>query len=485
MSMFVRAWRGCGCLARAQRLYATLSGARERAVTLVSRRAESLVPALDAALDAWRGAEPLVWLFAANKELPRDVLVDVVQRLHGESAPSGERLGFLSDALPTSVAPQTPGGDGALHSVALAALPPSRAVAFRSTIPGVPRVAVGRWPSQKELWRRGADPRSDRLDTHGDWRGMWGRENIDNCVPEPLAQLSDVDAVLCASDDRPEGLLEGLDHRFPGANVVGITSALTPFVTGRERTLFYGDASIARIHEDGAVGIALLAPRTAPSVVDRTFDGLAPVGPRLEITGYVCYEYTYDSARGNILTSLGDHNAAQQFLRIVLEQSTKNPRGMSAAQVRDWSSQVAKDDVFYLGVYTEADTAAVPLLVAQVNAGHPMRGTLSIATESELSGQRLWAQVLRPDVPRGIAPVARGGSVRFVFLTPMAESGVEADAAVARAPHAHGDVLSLPDVFLAASEKGWFARSAGTSGAVSSRTHTCAVPHTRVALTRT
>lgn len=165
---------------------------RERAGTLFARKPEQLLQALDATLQDWRECvspdAETIFLYALVKNLPRDALADAVGRLRQVGGPACTRIGVLSNSLPPSLLRQDltdPHDQG--YSLAMAAIPKSRARAFRSTIPGAPRIAVGRWPEQKDVWKLGTAHRVDQLDTvGGDWRQLWGRENAAGRIPKEL-----------------------------------------------------------------------------------------------------------------------------------------------------------------------------------------------------------------------------------------------------------------------------------------------------------
>lgn len=248
----------------------------ERAVTLASCESDALVPAVMDRLREW--TDDHILLFALSKSLPRAALSQLVSHIT-TSVPPHARVGVLSPALSPALVPDAPSKP--VHAAALAAVPAEDAVTFRSTIRGAPRIAVGRWTMQKDLWHMGTELRADGLDRTGEWTSLWGRENAEEHVPETLASLQadDLDALLVCTDPRPEGLWEGLDARFPHAHLIGATAALTPFETGREHTMLG-----TGVYEDGAVGLAWRRPT---SHLTRTLGGLVPLGPRLIITGYV------------------------------------------------------------------------------------------------------------------------------------------------------------------------------------------------------
>lgn len=169
---------------------------------------------------------------------------------------------------------------------------------------------------------------------------------------------------------------------------------------------------------------------------------------------------------------------------------------MEAAQVRELSSTVRKEDQFYVGLFEknaeQADAVRIsshqtPALVAQIISGHPMRGTLSVATEAELglppdapdsSKVQRWAQFYRPSPTPLRAITAPAGSVRYVFLATPNDSSIPVSLdPSAKVAVAHGQgALELPDVFLAASEHGWLARQGGGT------TYACSAPYARASL---
>lgn len=259
---------------------------------------------------------------------------------------------------------------------------------------------------------------------------------------------------------------------------MGTNATLTPFETGREHTLFYDTPQQPRrVFDDGAVGIALCDPSPPRTSMERMYEQLEPIGPRLELT----------SARGNIISSLDNYNAAQQFLRIILKRApaTTTSKQMEAGQVRELSSVVQKDEEFYVGIYD--DEHAMPSLMAKVLSGHPMRGTLSLDTETELgpaagasdaNGKR-WAQIFRPALtsPNTIQEAQSSSSCVFLAYPIEGHASVSPDPAAPYARQHPNGVLELPGVFVAASERGWYARSRG-----SPKTSACNVPYARVSL---
>ncbi|TKY86139.1 hypothetical protein EX895_004964 [Sporisorium graminicola] len=354
-----------------------------------------------------------------------------------------------------------------------------------------------------------------------DWRDIWGRENLEGKVPEGLETLdpSSAASFVFFSDTSSHGLIEGLATQFPASSVLGLTAPPTPFETGRDQTLLIslpqgsstGVQPHSSIHTDGAVGVALVTSNDArhadrlpiPSV-QTAFEGLQPFGPRREIT----------AAEGNIISSLDGANAAQQFLRDIqtrehppdldtsgkVESSNaqKEAEKMSEQQARQIASKVKKEEDFFIAVYAEpasegpAAAQPQPLLLAQILSGHPSRGTLSIDTQVELGpgpGQpqgtmKTYAQFYQIDPafasrskPHGDEDKAEIKLVRpsaieipgadpSVWLTPrflfLSLPASNEDLPKSDQVH-HGkqggkhQVMALPNLFIAASERGWIA----------------------------
>ncbi|WFD31449.1 hypothetical protein MSPP1_002484 [Malassezia sp. CBS 17886] len=459
-----------------------------RTVTLASWDAASLVRAVAYMLQAWDSAlPPSHLLFAVSRDMPGASLAECVAMLHTPGTIAAfSRTGFLSASLPPP-ATASARGTARMHSVAVSLFPAGSAVPFRSTIRGTARVAVGRSPQKKEVWKPGAQLRADRLDAETDWRALWGRENVAGDVPETLTTLGpeDVDALLFATDAQPQGLLEGLDARFPDACLLGAFAPLTPFQTGRELTLLHG-AESALINEDGAVGLALLGARGATATrLVRTYAHLEPIGPRLALTG----------ARGNIISSLDGANAAQQFIRLLAKSPplAGKTASMRRDEVRTLSSYVDKEAEFVIGVYEDREPDSPPVLIAQINSGHPMRGTVGVNTDKELGSGALdnpaprWVQIFRPASEGGVEGLPRAAAAPEASYTPLSRfqvlslppEGSPADAVpgawqTLRTWH---DVHILRNAFVVGTERGWVARDDGEPLSTA-----CTVPYTSAEL---
>lgn len=421
----------------------------------------------------------------------------------------------------------TPIASPTLYSAALSLLPGVNAIPFRSTIPGRAEVAVGRWMDRKPSWQQGAERRADLLDDGNgalpggsrDWRDIWGRENLEGKVPAGLETLDPNSAAsfIFFSDTSPHGLMEGLATQFPASSVLGLSAPPTPFETGRDQTLLIslpqGGAGVqphSSIHADGAVGVALVASNDArdadllpiPSVTTN-FEGLKPFGPRREIT----------AAQGNIISNLDGANAAQQFLRDIQTRShpldtecggvkgegvEEQAQSMSEQQARQIAARVKKEEDFFIAVYADKTGTDQPLLLAQILSGHPSRGTLSVDTQVELGPgpghpqgtMKTYAQFYQidPALVSTSAPTGDEVSAQVKLLSPSAIEIPGPDPSVWVTPRflflslpASNDqrpkpdqpkpaqekvkhqVMALPNLFVAASERGWIAGKGQTA----------------------
>ena len=177
------------------------------------------------------------------------------------------------------------------------------------------------------------------------------------------------------------------------------------------------------------------------------------------------------------MSSLNDHNAAQQFLHLVLQRRAAPRDHLDAAQLRALSSDVRRDDDFFLGLYA-TETDPVPCLVARIQAGHPVRGTLGLETETELEGLAQYAQVFRAKPHDDVltdTPCAAHAGVQYVWAS---ENAAPAHVPPLAAPVMARGVWTWEHTFLAGAESSWSARTPGT------RTHACAVPQSSVVLHR-
>lgn len=274
-----------------------------------------------------------------------------------------------------------------------------------------------------------------------------------------------------------------------------MSATLTPFETGREHTLFYDAPLHARtIHDSGAVGVALCG--AASSSIERIFEQLQPIGPRLEVTGYVfpltqrARQHYLDARQLQCSAAVPAPDSQQESgaERREYNGGYASPRALECrTQRRSILCRTFRKECGTGGCSTYSLSHQTPALVAQIISGHPMRGTLSVATEAELglppdapdsSKVQRWAQFYRPSPTPLRAITAPAGSVRYVFLATPNDSSIPVSLdPSAKVAVAHGQgALELPDVFLAASEHGWLARQGGGT------TYACSAPYARASL---
>ncbi|PWY99101.1 LOW QUALITY PROTEIN: hypothetical protein BCV70DRAFT_212470 [Testicularia cyperi] len=462
---------------------------------------------------------PSQYLSEAVSLLRGDDSTSSAQPSSTASSPSRiARVGILSSPLPSSLIPSNalepgtpPIASSTLHSVSLSLLPGVNAIPFRSTIPGRADIAVGRWVDKKPSWQQGTERRADLLDDGNgalpggarDWKDIWGRENLEGKVPEGLEKLGQHEAAsfLFFSDTSAHGLMEGLATQFPASSILGLTAPPTPFETGRDQTILLsrpgGKQPSSNIYDSGAVGVALVAARdhkTQQSSADRALpipSGLKPFGPRRQVS----------AAQGNIISSLDGANAAQQFLRDIQNRADVGSSSAGASSVEEQAQQmseeiasrVKKEEDFFIAIYSSpavADKAGSnedPLLIL---SGHPSRGTLSIDTQVDLGpgpGNEQGTMNTSACTPRApsaltISKLAQPSPIeipgpnpsdwitpRFLFLAlPTSSDAASSASAQSSQSQQSGNasngnkqqkhkVMALPNLFVAASERGWIA----------------------------
>lgn len=176
---------------------------------------------------------------------------------------------------------------------------------------------------------------------------------------------------------------------------IGLIGSSTPFHSpdGSPFTLFYNGERSAT----GAVGIAIVGEDAAvPLRVD--YPGLETLGEPVEVTRYVhiCKWLKQprtaadlplaSSAKGNIVLTLSEQNAARLLLNLVQEMpDTIAAQGKTATERGE-----LKDKEFYAAVFETVPEVGVPLdltkarHVSRIMAGDPSRGAMSVETEEDV-----------------------------------------------------------------------------------------------------
>ncbi|KAF5367783.1 hypothetical protein D9615_010494 [Tricholomella constricta] len=345
-------------------------------------------------------------LFTLSPNAPPSVLSQLVQRLTSFSHTS---LGCLSTPLPLA--------DHLACSLLL--FPPGTATPFRSSLPGRSTPQVGRWHAFRTKDDAPAAPTEPPApDAQYTWAEIWARNTQDTALPESLHDLNpaDVSEVLYLTDRAPEGLLNSLGA-FPGATRLGLVAASTPFITGRPVTLFHND----KIHESGAVGLALRRiPRGRAST---DFPGVVPISAPTTVT----------RCEGNMVNELNDTNPTQLLLRAIRERKLDT----------DTSGSFKDNESFLLGTLHKGTVQQM----YSITAGDPSRGSISLASQTApVVGTQVQffhrPKSLKLDVP------AAASVPTIKFLSCAEVSSDAADAAV-------GDVVTVPNTFIGASENGF------------------------------
>ncbi|KAJ2539444.1 hypothetical protein EV175_006342, partial [Coemansia sp. RSA 1933] len=225
-------------------------------------------------------------------------------------------------------------------------------------------VSVGRWHNSV----------TDQFSRHAD-RAQWiaGRSSATQAashmvLPPELLDATDsaalVDLVLFATDRESRQALDLLDTHFPEAAKIGLVGSQTPFVNGREYTLFSG----SQMYSSGMVGFAFTRSATQggqpvaghPIV---SHGGLVPISQALRIV----------RCKGNVILELENGDAAHSLIASIRKRREEMP-GADSRDHRLFAkiSQVA------------GDALALHPVVVQVTGGDPAKGGLALDTLRDL-----------------------------------------------------------------------------------------------------
>ncbi|KAI0701929.1 hypothetical protein BC835DRAFT_1411196 [Cytidiella melzeri] len=285
------------------------------------------------------------------------------------------------------------------------------AIPFLSTIPGREAPQVGRW----HTFRKGDDAKlqDHQLPPAGvDWESVWAQRETHQALPEELRHLrtEDVGMVLYMCDRAPEGLNNALNS-FTYASKFGIVAHSTPFLTGRPHTLFYHQ----KILSSGAVGLCI---RPNANSVTFCLPNLQPVTLALKIS----------DSEGNLVHSIDESNPSRLLLNAIAQLDS-----------------TAKDDTYYLGVYT-AGLLESPDRLYTIMSGDPSRGTLALEGDTApVAGTQVRIFRKRSESKSKLAPQ------KGLNLVNTCSDGIEI---VSKAMTSCGGVLELDDTFLVLSENG-------------------------------
>ncbi|KAJ1801098.1 hypothetical protein LPJ59_000557 [Coemansia sp. RSA 2399] len=181
-----------------------------------------------------------------------------------------------------------------------------------------------------------------------------------------------VDFILFAADKESRQALDLLDKRFPRAAKLGIVGSQTPFVNGREYTLF----ADSHVYESGMVGFAFARSgqqsKAAVGEPRVSHDGLVPISDALRIV----------RCKGNVILELENGDAAHSLIASMRRKRTEMPN--SAGEDNRLFAKITPED------NPSASKPPQPVVVFQVTGGNPAKGGLAIDTLRDLSnGQRV------------------------------------------------------------------------------------------------
>ncbi|KAJ1955501.1 hypothetical protein EC988_001847 [Linderina pennispora] len=253
-------------------------------------------------------------------------------------------------------------------------------------------VAVGRWHNET------TDRRKHAASVEARWSR--GESSVTQAgshlvLPKELADIEDAKSVrmiLLASDKESRQVLDALDARFPTATKIGVVGTQTPFVNGREFTLF----GMSQVHDSGVVGLAFIDADSSSSgddfaAAEVACRGLVAVTEPQRIV----------RCKGNVVLELEDGEAARTLIAAVrrrrLETGGQGLDHRLFAKIIDGSNS----------------------LVLQVTGGDPAKGGLAIDTLKDISAGQSIQFLMRADHQAESLPsleVPGGGSDKLAVV---------------------------------------------------------------------
>ncbi|KAJ2718678.1 hypothetical protein GGI07_005648 [Coemansia sp. Benny D115] len=308
-------------------------------------------------------------------------------------------------------------------------------------------IAVGRWHNEM----------TDRFSKHSS-ATQWipGQSSVTRAasqlqLPPELASAaqdaSRVKLLVFATDKESRQVLDALDKSFPHAAKLGIVGSQTPFLNGREFTIFNQD----KISDSGVVGFAFIdmgktsadddcEQHRPPKIVYRH---LEPISDVLEIK----------RCKGNVLLDVENGEAARALISIVRKHRTDTHK---AGVDNRLFARISKTKE---GVAHECSTTDSAIF--QVTGGDPAKGGLAIDTLRDLSpghyvqfmmttrNQPEHASVLQAIHQRGARPSANQIALAF-GASDSAGPGVDGGA-----DDLPANLANIASIFGGASEGGF------------------------------
>ncbi|KAJ2211433.1 hypothetical protein EV179_005475 [Coemansia sp. RSA 487] len=239
-------------------------------------------------------------------------------------------------------------------------------------------VAVGRWHNKV------TDRFKEQNTNHTQW--VSGHSSVTQAASHMVlpAELATgivapalVDFVLFATDKESRQVLDLLDKHFPWAAKTGVVGSQTPFVNGREYTLF----ADSHIHDSGMVGFAFArngqhsssALAVGESKVSHC--GLVPISDALRIV----------RCKGNVILELENGDAAHSLIASVRKRHTEMTKD-TGGESRLFAKIIPAD---YSGNTSAGTSESRQPVVFQVTGGDPAKGGLALDTLRDLSNGQL------------------------------------------------------------------------------------------------
>ncbi|KAI0078223.1 hypothetical protein K474DRAFT_1660659 [Panus rudis PR-1116 ss-1] len=401
---------------------------------------------------------PIIYSISPAPGLPPKALSKIVSSftsLH-------DAVGCLSApfVLPSAIQKPSLHSSG-VTSCSFVVFDPSRAVTFRSTLPGKETAQVGRWHAGRKASQ---PPRTDVIDpdvSSDIWEQLKSRSHE---LPLELQNSSSVfDTVLYISDGAPEGISQALST-LRSATKLGFLATSTPFITGRPFTLFRNSA----VYSSGAVGISLHAPEVPK--VDIQLPALTALTPASKVT----------SSGGNLIHTIDNSNPSAMLLRAISEHELMKGKAFNVE---------FRTSHFYVGEVSGSANDIKPHRIYRITSGDPGRGTISLeGNEAPAVGslvQMFYVETNDPSRPRPVIASANDTiSLNFFTVPSETEEVYEAPASfdADRILRVSEDCIVIRDAFLAASEHACIVSRLDHSGESAETPWKMALPEAHVRL---
>ncbi|KAJ1918082.1 hypothetical protein H4219_002803 [Mycoemilia scoparia] len=212
-------------------------------------------------------------------------------------------------------------------------------------------------------------------------------------VPDNLLKLEkdDVDLILMASDNESSQVLESLDKHFPSSTKIGIQGVQTPFLNGREFTIFGGKDVI---NSSGVSGVAFSKLKDSFSDLSLLYPTLVPISESVKIS----------RCRGNVILELDNSDAVKELIQFLKKHRTGSKSTVASDKndistrgegggIRDWENEL------YIKVICNPTDEGLSndTAIYQITGGDPGHGGLLVNSTKEFQvGQRVQFYIRQP-----------------------------------------------------------------------------------------